>query len=102
MVDHAESLHGWARNVYDFGCRFIHLSNAHDHQARDPFRALPVEDRRVIANHLNKYHGGRGEPVSIDSTFDDVIAYAPHVLKKISSNLEVEVARLQASRYVAS
>lgn len=97
MVDHAERLHGWTRNVYDFGCRFIHLSNAHDHRARDPFQALPLEDRQVIANHLNKYHGDIGDAVSSDSTFDHVAAYVPHVLKKISSNLEFEVAPLQAS-----
>ncbi|MEU6656857.1 hypothetical protein ABZ904_48070 [Streptomyces sp. NPDC046900] len=34
MVEVAERLNGWTRNVYEFGCRFIHLSSAHDYLAR--------------------------------------------------------------------
>lgn len=99
MVDLAESLHGWTRNVYDFGCRFIHLSSAHDYLARDPFQALPLEDRAVIARYLNKYHGHLDELTEDCSTFDDVIVYAPQVLKKISSSLAVNLRRLQEGNY---
>jgi hypothetical protein len=36
MVELANHLQGWTRSVYRFGCAFIHLSNFHDYQDRDP------------------------------------------------------------------
>ncbi|GHB15906.1 hypothetical protein GCM10010306_004270 [Streptomyces umbrinus] len=95
MVDLAQNLHGWTRNVYEFGCSFIHLSSAHDYLARDPFQALPIEERDVIAKYINKYHGHLGEHLSVNSSFDDIISYAPAVLEKISSNLENDLMALQ-------
>lgn len=95
MVDLAQHLHGWTRNVYEFGCRFIHLSSAHDYLARDPFQALPTEERDAIAKYINRYHGHLGKGLSVISTFDDIIAYAPSVLTKISSNLEHDLKTLQ-------
>ena len=44
MVDLAQGLHGWTQLVYRFGCSFIHLSDLHDYQARDPFNLLRFED----------------------------------------------------------
>ena len=84
MVDLAQNLQGWTRLVYRFGCGFIHLSDLHDYQARDPFRSLPFEERREIAQYLLRFHGGEA---SADSTFDEIVAYVPRVLDKISSNL---------------
>ncbi|MFJ8590697.1 hypothetical protein [Streptomyces sp. NPDC093598] len=95
MVDLAQSLSGWTRNVYEFGCRFIHLSSAHDYLARDPFRALPNEEREIVAKYINHYHGGLGERISTDSAFSEIVAYSPSILKKISSNLERELAALE-------
>lgn len=94
MVDLAQNLHGWTRNVYEFGCRFIHLSSAHDYLARDPFQALPFEEREGIAQYINHYHRRPDQTLSVNSTFDDIIAYAPLILKKISRNLEHELAAL--------
>lgn len=48
----------WVREVYDVGCGFIHLSRFHDWQARDPFRALSLPERRLIARYLGREHGG--------------------------------------------
>jgi hypothetical protein len=85
MVELAQNLHGWARNVYRFGCGFIHLSHLHDYPARDPFRALSIVERQWVADYLRQYHGGEASP---DSTFQEISAYMPRVLEKISSNLE--------------
>ncbi|MFF4118353.1 hypothetical protein ACFY0P_33595 [Streptomyces sp. NPDC001714] len=98
MVELAQSMNGWTRNVYEFGCRFIHLSSAHDYLARDPFLALPIEEREIIAKYINHYHGHPGGSVSASSSFNDIVAYAPSILKKISSNLESELATLEGDR----
>ncbi|MER6952778.1 hypothetical protein [Streptomyces sp. NPDC000618] len=100
MVELADRLHGWTRNVYEFGCKFIHLSSAHDYLACDPFQALPVEDKEVIARHLHQYHSLPGKQITASSTFDDIIDYAPSVLKKISSNLEWDLKTLQGESCV--
>lgn len=92
MVERAQGFHGWVRNVYLFGCSFIHLSDRHDYLARDPFRALPLAERDWIAQYLRLYHGGEA---SSDSTFREISAYAPRVLSKISSNLELYLVRLE-------
>lgn len=99
MVDFAEGrLDGWVGRVYDFGCRFIHLSSAHDYLARDPFQALPIDDRRALASYLTNYHGAgpNGTGASVDSTFDDIAAYAPRALEKIASHLDTYVERLRS------
>ncbi len=46
MVDLTDTLHGWTRSVYAFGCAFIHLSNLHDHQARDPLDQITEAEKR--------------------------------------------------------
>ncbi len=84
----------WAQNVYRFGCAVIHLSSVHDCGANDPFVLLPETDRRWITDYLQKYHGAS---VTTASSFEQVTDYAPAVLKKISTNLEFELERLEAS-----
>lgn len=93
MVDLAQNLQGWTQLVYRFGCSFIHLSDLHDYHARDPFRGLPPEDRQHIAQFLRHYYGGN---VSADSTFDEIAAYLPQILRKITSNLECYLNDLKA------
>ncbi|NYE17967.1 hypothetical protein [Actinomadura citrea] len=96
MVRAVESQYGWASVVYDFGCSFIHLTRAHDYLVRDPFQALSLDDREIIADFLNRYHRDAPlEPVSTDSAFDDIYPYLSEVLKKISTNLELALQRLQ-------
>lgn len=92
MVDLAQNLQGWTQLVYRFGCSFIHLSDLHDYHARDPFRGLALEDRQHVAQYLRQYHGGN---VSADSTFDEITAYMPKVLDKITSNLEYYLKDLE-------
>ncbi len=92
MVDFANDLHGWSKMVYKFGCNFIHLSDCHDYHARDPFAALPDDERLSIAQYLRQYHQGNA---SADSTFEEISAYFPKVLEKISANLEHELRGLE-------
>jgi hypothetical protein len=95
MVDLAKGLQGWTQLVYRFGCSFIHLSNLHDYQARDPFKSLPLGERVEIAQYLRQFHGGQA---SADSTFNEIVAFVPKVLDKITSNLECYVEDLKHGR----
>lgn len=92
MVDLADGLQGWTRSVYRFGCAFIHLSNLHDYNDRDPLLQLPEHERRDVLEHCRFYHGG---PSSDAETFDDLVPYLPRVLEKISDNLEYYLEHLE-------
>lgn len=93
MVDFANSLKGWAEYVYRFGCSFIHLSNLHDHLARDPMEAISEKEKEAIFNYMRQYHGG-----PLGETFRDLIPYLPNVFDKISSNLECYLKELQEEK----
>ncbi len=92
MVDLAQSLQGWTRSVYKFGCAFIHLSNLHDYSDRDPLEQLPPEERDDLLSHCRHYHGG---PLQEDANFSDLIPYLPRVLEKISGNLKSYLGGLE-------
>lgn len=92
MVDLSQSLQGWTRSVYKFGCAFIHLSHLHDYNTNDPLRQLPVGERKDILEHCRKYHGG---PTLSEPTFFDLVPYFPRVLEKIAGNLECYLKRLE-------
>ncbi|MFD6568547.1 hypothetical protein [Micromonospora profundi] len=87
---------GWEQRVYDFGNRFVHLTEAHNHTERDPFIALPQNERKAIVEYLDHYHRGKSgvEILSVDSPFNDVARYAPHVLAKIADNTRYGVEAL--------
>lgn len=97
MVDLAQRLQGWTQSVYKFGCAFIHLSNLHDYNDRDPLVGLPVEERRDVIEHCRNYHGG---PASDAAGFDDLVPYLPAVLKKISGNLEYWLEELEQGQNI--
>lgn len=84
MVSVARELHGWTRSVYLFGCAFIHLSNLHDYNDRDPYLALPEGKRLSILKHCRDYHSA---PTVEHPTAIDFIPILPEILKKITSNL---------------
>ena len=99
MVELAQSLHGWTQSVYKFGCAFIHLSSFHDYKHRDPFLALPEDERAAILMHLREYHGG---PLVSDPTFEDLVPYLPKVFEKVASNLDHYVKQLEAEESPAT
>lgn len=92
MVDVAQNLEGWTLSVYRFGCAFIHLSDFHNHLARDPFMALPNEEREDVLAHMRHYHGG---PASDFPSLDEILCYIPRVFEKIASNLECYLKNLE-------
>lgn len=94
MVELATQLHGWAKSVYSFGCAFIHLSQLHDYQTRDAFKALSQEEQEQILCHLRYYHGG---PLELEPTFNDITRYFYNVFNKISASLERHLQSLTAS-----
>ena len=93
MVKLAQELQGWAQSVYKFGCAFIHLSNLHDYNDRDPLLQLPAYERRDILDHCRYYHGG---PATDAERFEDLVPYLPRVLEKISGNLECYLEQLES------
>jgi hypothetical protein len=85
MVNHANKLGGWEKNAYRFGCSFIHLSNLHDYQERDPLSTISSDDKESILSYMRSYHGG---PTELNPKLKDVIPYLPKVFDKIADNLE--------------
>jgi hypothetical protein len=92
MVELTDALHGWTKSVYVFGCSFIHLSNLHDHQVRDPLDQITKEERNAVLGHLRYYHGGPNGPTP---RFSDVVPLLPMVFTKIADNLECYVKELE-------
>lgn len=92
MVELAQSLQGWTKSVYKFGCASIHLSGLHDYNDRDPLAQLPDEERRDILEHCRRYHGG---PAPSAERFEDLVPYLPNALKKIAGNLECYLEALE-------
>lgn len=84
MVELANKLHGWTRSVYKFGCAFIHLSNLHDYQDRDPMMLITSDERDAIAEHVMNYHFIHLEP---HSKLDELLPILPAVFDKVSGNL---------------
>ncbi|MGH3191250.1 MAG: hypothetical protein ACRDPY_22370 [Streptosporangiaceae bacterium] len=95
MAKDATEVNGWVQAVYDFGNTFVHLTNAHDYAVLDPFQTY--EHRGEVIRFLNNYHRGKvpGVPVNDSSTLRDLAAYAPYVLEKITSNLDLYVRELR-------
>lgn len=87
----------WVDAVYDFGSKFVHLTDAHDYAKVDPFQAY--EHKGKVIEYLNAYHGARmrSRPLDEGSTLDDIAAYGPHVLDKITSNLNFYTRSLRAA-----
>jgi hypothetical protein len=99
MVELADTLHGWTKSVYSFGCAFIHLSSFHDHQVRDPLDQISVEERDAILAHLRYYQDG---PPGPSQRFADVVPLMPRVFEKIADNLECYIKDLESDGETAS
>ncbi len=95
MAADAANVNDWVQSVYRFGNTFVHLTNAHDYAVLDPFQAY--EHRGEVIEFLNHYHRDKvpGGPVDDSFTLRDLAAYAPYVLEKITSNLDIHVRDLR-------
>lgn len=95
MVELASRLQGWTQSVYRFGCAFIHLSNFHDYQARDPMELLAKDEKADLLRHMRAYHGG---PLTDAPSFDEIARYLPQVFEKVHSNLECYLKDLEQNK----
>jgi hypothetical protein len=97
MIDIAVADNGWVNSVYEFGNKFVHLTDAHDYGEVDPVQAY--EHREEVINYLNAYHRGKVAGLALDdgSTMRDIAAYAPYVLDKITTNLRSYIDNLRAA-----
>jgi hypothetical protein len=92
MVDSATNLHGWARNVYDFGCAFVHLSSHHDYLNEDPFLKLPKDKLNIIKNFMMSY---QGFPKSNEINLETMIPYLLKIFEKITGTLKCHLKNLE-------
>jgi len=95
MVELSSSLFNWAKNVYEFGCAFIHLSSFHDYATRDPMERISPADRATIASYMNYYHLTHLSPTV---TFPEILPYLPAVFEKIRSNTECYLKNLEEGK----
>jgi hypothetical protein len=93
MVELAQSLHGWTKSIYEFGCKLIHLSSFHDYENRDPLISLPIGEKTVILQYVQDHYGC---PEVADPTVEDILPYLPQVFQKVADNLEYYVKQLEA------
>ncbi len=92
MVDLADSLIGWAKNVYMFGCGFIHLSNFHNYAVINPFVRLPQSEKDSIIYYMRSYHNAI---LDNNSPIEDFLPYLPKIMDKISGNLNCYIQELK-------
>lgn len=84
MVNFANTLFGYINYVYKFGCGFIHLSNNHDFENKNPFESLSRYDKTSIITYLNQYHN---YPFENELTIENFKPYLLKVYEKVSSNM---------------
>ncbi|MCB0628908.1 MAG: hypothetical protein R2824_24345 [Saprospiraceae bacterium] len=84
MVDITSNLKGYVQYAYKFGCSFIHLSDSHNYQEKDPFDSLPIQEQRDIAFYLNYYHGF---PMETKLSIESVKPLILSIFDKITNNM---------------
>ena len=93
MLREARPHYGWVARIYDFGCRFIHLSTAHDFINHDPLDKLCTADREEIRTFFRDFHGAL---LAADFTYQDVLPLLPSIFKKLKDNAELELTDLES------
>jgi len=95
MVELANSLYGWTKSVYKFGCAFIHLSDFHNYLVSDPFLKLNLEERKDIVKHVNNYHMTSLTP---ECSIQDLFPLINSIFDKVSGNLECYLESLEKNK----
>ena len=95
MVGLVNQLQGWTKSVYKFGGAFIHLSNSHAYNSKNPFESLSNTEKEDILSHMRHYHGG---PSTDSPSFEELATYFPMVFVKIASNLECHLKELEGNQ----
>jgi hypothetical protein len=91
MVGLASHLGGWEQLIYNFGCKLIHLSNAHLYETEDPVALMSEQEQEALTGYLRSYHGHSGNAASIK----EVIYYLPKVMEKLGGNVGFYVEQLE-------
>ena len=96
MVELANLLQGWTKSVYKFGCPFIHLSNSHAYNSKNPFESLPDTEKEDILSHMRHYHGG---PELILLRLRNWLLISQWYLKKLQAILNAILKNLRAIKH---
>lgn len=91
MVDLALERHGWIRQVYEYGCNLIHLSDWHDYQRNDPLNNMSEEERSGLRRKIEDFHDREIGNIS----FEMLKWHSPYAIDKIASNLECYLKQLE-------
>ena len=95
LVDVANRYNSWARDVYDFGNKFTHLSDYHAYKSLDPLATLDISKKVCIEQYLTSYHQ---YPGGLPITLEHVIPYLPKVADKVVTNLSSYLKDLKERR----
>ena len=94
MVQNVIKMYGWAKNVYLFGCSFIHLSMSHYYTKEDPFKLLSQSQINTIKNFMVQY---QEFPKELSITFETMKPYLLKIFEKINDNLECHLDALSSN-----
>lgn len=93
MVDAANSLQGWTKSVYKFGCAFIHLSSLLDYSHENLFSKLPKSNHDDIKQHLHDYYDFS---LANDLNMTTIKPFLPRVFRKVTDDLESYISGLES------
>ena len=91
MVEHSNRLDGWSRNVYEFGCAFIHLSTFHKEGDHILYADESEAEVEKVRNHIMFYHDVE---IEIPIRLQQILEIAPQIFGKITDNLEGDLKAL--------
>lgn len=91
MAELALKRHTWVRQVYQFGCNLIHLSDWHGYQTADPTKNMTPDDRASVLEEIERVHAKRFSEL----TFTALLEHAPFAIEKIADNLECYLKDLE-------
>lgn len=85
MVNKTNELKGYISYVYKLECGFIHLSDFHNYETKNPFIKLDFSEQFDIILYLHQYHN---YPRDRLLTVESIAPFIPNVFEKISTNLD--------------
>ena len=82
---------GWAHHIYKFCCAFIHLSPYHDWASNNDIPHLTADIRQSIVQDIGMQNYDPLLTITEDFGFEELIPFAPHILKKLRDNMKYEM-----------
>jgi hypothetical protein len=90
MLDLATQLGGWEQNVYEVGCKLVHLSEFHLYRHSDPLQRISVADRAKMLAYLQSSHQCSAENLNMEV----LCRFLPQIMQKIAENVEFYLEEL--------